>query len=464
MPQEGQVSQSSFQINPLVPEFDWKPAPIRKLLQASRFLTPEGDLNGGRIALIFFVLALVTSTLSVVSGAGLIQIEFYMGTSIEASKIEDCIEPRCKRIEFGYIYELNAAAFYLLGAPLFAIFGARFLWRARIALEDLADRGQLVSRIDQSAPTIQSLVGTNTLRFIWVVVSTTLLTVVVFVVIFTEFNSKTGHYKHLAFGYLQAPFISSYENLNLKEIEDSGRRIDGLSEIKEGEFSQWSIKNISMIGKINYGSDGDIYFYAFIFFAILIQILFIPFSIWMVLKGIYLFYFVFRAISPRSNFRVQIVLNSSHEDKRFGISLLDRAFNNIAVVVAIGAIGTIMATISNLAKGSRKLCKLRCEDGVNAFAIYGQNLLTYLPVTIGIAMALFILMFHLRAEKMYPRAADQSTWPDLPALWFFGGAALLTIGPGLIAGAQPGLVMTAHASWVSTIDLIQAMVRLLFSS
>lgn len=445
-------------INPLLPEFDYKTKIIQKFLRATHVLTPEGDLNGGGIAGLFFVLALITSGLSVVSGTGLIHIEIVMENQPVIGGSGQCLQPACRRLELGYIYELNAAIFYLVGAPLFVLFGARFLWRARIALEDLNKNGKLVDRLKRPNVSALALINNKPLKIVWSVLSILLIITVALIVYNQEFNSETGNYEKLAFGYVQAPFIAKYDGLTLEKIVDNGRKIRNLSGIKLEEFKRWSVKSVSFIGKRD---NSDKYYWIFIVFALGIQVLFIPFSIWLVLKGVYLFYFVSRAISPDGKFRVFLKLDDSNDDHRFGISLLDRAYNNIAVVVGISAIGTALAAISNLAKGSRGLCKVRCEDGVNAFAIYGQNLLAYLPIVMSVGMAVFILIFHFRVERLYPIAVNQSTWPDLPALWAFGGVTILVIAPALAMGASPGMAISIYSSWVGTVDLMIAMVRLL---
>src|SRR5215216_1786400 len=114
--------------DPLLSEFD--PSHkfgrfLRKLPLLNFLLESRSEVRGSRVAWTFFWLALAASVLSVLCNAGRLQV---MLNNLENPPKDSY------HLSFGYLYELNAAFWYLFLAPLFVFLGVRFIRSAQSAL------------------------------------------------------------------------------------------------------------------------------------------------------------------------------------------------------------------------------------------------------------------------------------------------------------------------------------------
>jgi hypothetical protein len=455
-------------INPLLFEFDessWCGKSLARVCQYIGILSANGDLNGKRIAAYLLLAALTTSTLSVLSDAAAFKvvIERQPPNQTSSSQIEIVSHSSPvtsgntrQELKFGYLYELNAAFFYLVCAPMFALYGARFLRAARVALELLAREKRLRVRQGERSEPVFLLVRNRRLGISWTILLFALIVGLPVVMYHAEFKKDAvikdaGDYYRLAFGYLQAERIKSYLNKTLATVKSEHPGLE-LSSIPANDFKNWKVT--AVLQSKNRLATHDLKDYVFWVAVIGIQSLFIPFALWIVLKAVYLFYFLFRAVRKKGDYPVQVVLDPGHYDNRFGLGLFDRAFNSAAILVAIGSIGANAAYVSNVAKGSHAVIG-------SPVAFGGQVILSMLPLVISGAMALFTILFHLEVEEqsdeealnrgVYPeKYRQQSAWPSLPVLGVIGVSSFLLLLPPFHLDAD--IVKKISDSWVVTID------------
>ena len=344
--------------NPLLPEFD-EGSICGNLLGRTclriGLLRKNGDLSGKRIAGLFFALALGTICLSVLSDAAAIKVTLQSDKAPDLSAQTPSspstrATPSHKEIRFGYLYELNAAFFYLICAPIFAIYSVKFLRSAHVALVVLARENRLKVRRLGGNDSALSLIRNKRVGLAWAALLMLLLVALPLWICWSEFSPRDGDYYRIAFGYMQAHSVKGYLNENLLDLKNRGKKLE-LDDIPESELKNWKITNVRTHRELP-ARKPALEDYLFRTMAIGIQSLFIVFAIWVVLKAVYLFAFIYWAARRNGNYRVQIVLDLQHSDKRFGLGLFDRAFNNAAIIVGIGAVGANAAYLSNLLKGS----------------------------------------------------------------------------------------------------------------
>src|SRR5712692_10837338 len=115
-------------MDPLLTEFDeqnWFGRFFGKIPFVRRLMPSRTNLRGTGLAKACFLIASITSILSVLCNAGIFHLVL----------LSDDPKQQPIRLSFGYLYELNAAFLYLLLAPVFVFVGIRFVQTAQLALQ-----------------------------------------------------------------------------------------------------------------------------------------------------------------------------------------------------------------------------------------------------------------------------------------------------------------------------------------
>lgn len=471
-------------MDPLLTEFDANTrfgSFVRKL-PFVRSLLPSTDLQGFGLAKTFFLLALIASVLSVLCNAGVFEVTLaYVGPPRPNAEAAATHVP----LSFGYLYELNAAFLYLFVAPTFVFLGVRFVRNAQFALRGLAKRKFLTvnPKCPQTSPTPESplvILGRMNRRIFRPVFLTIILVVAAWVIVSSEF--KPGHggdYWRLAFGYVQAPFLQSYKDKTLAELEKSGRGVNPISGIAPDENwkEHWKVEAVSRGG--TWTKSEHWFFWIFIVFALAVQVLFVPFAIWIFFKALFLLRCLYKAISPTDEFPLEIKLDFADQDKTFGLTDLHQAYNYVVAIIFVGAVATASVVLANVPKGSHSMQGARTLS-----ASIGQTTTTILPLILFFVLGAFFFFLRMKTEETKEQfvnnldeqiaesierdpeleekrklACAQTAWPDSIFKTWFGSALPSYIFPVVFLSKKPELAEAIYGTWISIADKFDSFIR-----
>jgi hypothetical protein len=466
-------------MDPLLTEFDEHRRFGRFLTKVPyvRSLLPsKTDLRGFKLAKTFFFVALATSILSVCSNAGILLVEL---TNRDPAKAGEKIP-----VAFGYLYEFNAAFLYLFVAPFFVFVGVRFLRNAQFALRGLAARKFLVrnakapNRANSEDPLV--ILGKMNRSMFRPAFLVAIVGVAAFIIVGTELwptqsvLKDRGDYWTLAFGYVQAPFIKSYEQKSLADLEHQGRRVKPVSGISDdkGWKEQW------YVGSVQGGPatrTEKFFFWLFLAFALGIQVLFVPFAVWIFFKAIFLLRTVYKAIAPDKKSPLELKLDFGDDDKSFGMHDLHQAYNYLVAIIFTGAIGTASVVIANVSKGSL--------GGGAILPVAGQFTTTFLPLILFFVLGAFLFFLRVKTEESrehYVHVLDQrepktkkqkteleetrklacaqSAWPDAIFKTWFGTALPSYIFPVVLIGKRPELADAICKTWLALANAFDGLI------
>jgi len=460
--------------DPLLSEFDAsnKLAQFLRALPPLRYLLRPGALKGSRIAWSFFWIALATSILSVLCNAGLL--------SVTLQNTEAAATIHYWPISFGYLQEMNAAFLYLFLAPVFVFLGIRFIGNSEFALNGLADGRRLIANVKykkQKDLNKNSLVTLSRMNrrifrpgFLLVIVVVTAS-----IIILTEFlppnliPGRRGDYWNLAFGYIQAGALHGYDEKLLQDLD--GREVKKLPTISEGDplwQQHWKVTNVSQ-GPVTRAE--KFLFWIFVVFALGVQVLFVPFAIWIFFKAIFFLSVVYKAICPNERSPLEIKLEFEDKRKTFGLKDLHGPYNYIIAMIFVGAIGMTSVVIANVPKGSHRT--LSREGSFSLFGSVGQGVTTFLPLILLIILVIFLFLLRMKTEEAREdvvRSIDrkiaesrtpkrelevkrelvcaQTAWPDAVVKAWLGASLPSFICPALVLANNSGLAETVYNSWL----------------
>jgi uncharacterized membrane protein len=473
--------------DPLLSEFDSSnrfAQFLRALPPLSYLLRPEATLKGSRVALTFFWIALSTSILSVLCNAGLLSVKF-INTETTAKP------PHEWPIAFGYLQEMNAAFLYLFLAPLFVFLGIRFIGNSEFALNGLADGRRLITNakykkqkdLNKNPLVTLSRMNRRVFRPSFLLV---IVVVTASIIILTEFlppnlvPGRRGDYWGLAFGYIQAEALHGYEGKYLQDLD--GREVKKIPGISEGDplwTQHWQVTNVSP-GPVTRAE--KFLFWVFVVFALGVQVLFVPFAIWIFFKAIFFLRFVYRAISPNERSPLEIKLEFEDKGKTFGLKDLHGPYNYIIAMIFVGAIGMASVVIANVPKGSHRT--LSREGSFSIFGSVGQGVTTFLPLFLLIVLVIFLFLLRMKTEEAREavvRSIDrkiaesrtpkkelearrelvcaQTAWPDAVVKTWLGASLPSFIFPALVLANNRGLAEAVYNSWLIVVNIFNNLLQ-----
>jgi len=467
--------------DPLLSEFDadhkfgrfLRAFPLLRFLLESRT-----EVRGFRVAWTFFWLALAASSLSVLCNAGLLQVTL---TNLQTPpKQAPYVLP------FGYLHEMNAAFFYLFLAPTFVFLGVRFVRNAQSALKGLSVRKRLISNSKYQKVSLlhkDPLVTLSRMNrrifrpeFLLLIVVATAV-----IVIGTEFlppklfPPKRGDYWGLAFGYIQAEALPNYKTKTLQTLNDEGREVKQIPAIpaEENWKQNWKITD-SQGGPTT--PRERFLFWPFIVFAITVQVLFVPFAIWIFFKALFLLSCIYRATSPNEKSPLELKLDYEDPDEAFGLKDIHQAYTYLVAIIFVGAAAMATVVIANVPKGSHRA--LSGEGSVSIFASVGQGVTTFIPLVLFIALIIFLCFLRMKTEEAREQfvstidnqiassrkpnaqldekrklACKQSAWPDAIFKSWLGGALPSYVVPVVFLSKYPNLAEQIYWVWVKAASL-----------
>ncbi|MEK6335292.1 MAG: hypothetical protein AABM67_10100 [Acidobacteriota bacterium] len=503
-------------MDPLLTEFDeknWFGQLLMKLPFVRSLVPSRTDLRGTGLAKATFLMALITSALSVLCNAAI----FKLRLSHPASKDLPVI------VSFGYLYELNAAFLYLFLAPIFVFVGIRFIRTAQLALRGLATRGLLKTNPDYrpiriprffSAPTRVirkariilrhrirgaffkssgnnravailrndplSIAGRSNRRLFRPAFLLLILLAAGVVITGTEFNPNSGDYWTLAFGYVQAKTIPEYRG---KPLAVLGRKVNPLPGIATDDphwREHWIVEAIERGGAVS--RPEKVIYWIFIVFALGIQILFVPFIIWIFFKSIFFLRLIYKAICPNRRSRLAIELDFEDENEAFGLADLHRAYNYLVAMIFVGAAAMASVVLANVAKGSHRIVG---GEGTGPFlGSIGQAITSFLPLAVFFVLGLFLFFLRLKTEeardhvvaeldskisKSRKRRREleakrklvcaQTAWPNSNFKTWFGTTLPSYVFPYVFLTNKPEWAGKIYDTWIALADLFHKFVH-----
>ena len=474
--------------DPLLSEFDAsnKLARFLRALPPLRYLLqPEATLKGSRVALSFFWIALATSILSVLCNASLLNVTLVNTETPQKA-------PSTVTLAFGYLQEMNAAFLYLFLAPLFVFLGVRFIRNSQFALNGLAGAKRLVANpqykkqreLNKNPLVTLSRMNRRAFRP-WFLA--TIVVVTALIVVLTEFMpqniipGRRGDYWGLAFGYIQADALPGYAGKSLETLKSEGRevkKIPGISEDPNWK-QNWQVTDVR--GGSTTSAEKFL-FWPFVVFALGVQVLFIPFAIWIFVKAYLFLRWVYKAISPSDKSPLKIELDFEDQGKAFGLRDLHGPYNYIVWIIFVGAVGMASVVIANVPKGSHRT--LSREGSVSLFGSLGQGVTTFLPLILLLVLAGFLFLLRMKTEEAREaivRSIDrqiaesrrpnrelgerrelvcaQSAWPDAVFKTWFGATVPSFIFPTVILAKRPELAEGIYHSWAIVVEFFNYILQ-----
>lgn len=333
-------------------------------------------------------------------------------------------------VRFGYLYELNGALAYLIFAPCFAYFGLGFVLEAQVALTKLARRDQIV--VDQpnvpastlsrclrrvkrvfgpatSYPKITNeagapkkgalqLIGEANRRWMSKTLLALVLGVTSLIIVGTEYLPPMSDYKHVMFGYVQAPWIADYPkecpNCTLGELQlKLNRTIEPLEGMTVDQLASYRI-----IPPF-YRRDGSLRErWAFVLFMISVlglQVTFVAFILWIVIKAFFFLQLIYRAVVPEKSIGVALHLRYTDPAKMFGLEPFHRAVRLLVATIAANVVFPVLSWWTNVLKGSRR----PLGQDIHALGGWGQFLISNGGFVMSVALLLYLVYIGGKARE-----------------------------------------------------------------
>jgi hypothetical protein len=310
------------------------------------FLRP--GMRRVRLIGLFALWTLVTCALSVLANTGYITVT-----------LQDPGNSAKLLVRFGYLYEMNCAFLYLLVIPWFIYFSIGFVLEAQVALATLAGRDQLILNRLPSAPGAGSaLERVADAHRKWM--SRPLLGILLFgmslVVVGTEYLPPNSDYKHVMFGYVQAPWIADYPaqcpGCTLGELARKlDRRLEPLGGRSVAQLSEYRIVKPHYSRSRSWVESTSLVL--FIVSVLGLEVAFSVFKLWVLCNAIFFLRLIYRAVAPSAASPLGLHLRFTDPGRMFGLESVHRALRQYvaAIIVSVSMIG--LSWWTNILKGSR---------------------------------------------------------------------------------------------------------------
>ena len=337
-------------------------------------------------------------------------------------------------VRFGYLYELNGAFAYLFVVPWFAYFALGFVLEAQVALTNLASRDQIVvdqpivpastlarylrkakalfrprknNAVSQRAAAVpETVVNKGVLELIgeanrrWM--NRVLLTIVfvgtALIIVGTEYLPPMSDYKHVMFGYVQAPWIADYPrecpNCTLGDLERRlNRSIEPLGGLTVNQVTAYRIV------EPYYRRSGTIVersaFVLFMISVLGLEVAFVTFIIWIVVKAFFFLQLIYRAAVPTKSIIIGLHLRYTDPSKIFGLESIHRALRLLVATIMVSVALPVLAWWTNVLKGSRRAI----GQDVYALGGWGQFLISNGSFVMAVALLLYLVYIGGKARE-----------------------------------------------------------------
>ncbi|MBS1808672.1 MAG: serine/threonine protein kinase [Acidobacteria bacterium] len=298
--------------------------------------------NGGKLAILAASVALIAILLSRYVGAAAISV--ILKPHCEATPVE---------LIFGYVIELNAGLFYLIGVPLVIVTGFQLLKFADSILRSLVSVGRLV---------INPLMPAHTHTHPFEVISQYnsrlfRITAPLFIIFaLTEVGIPEYLGRHqVAFGWVQSLNIKNIQGATYSKLL-ADHRVGEIPQLKqiEQKYPGCEIRIDEVIG--GHGiEDQDAWrtkFRLFLVIALGLQMAFICFALWLAAKIVFLFVLLIRLLLNRPNQQLLIKLKFDDKNHQFGLSGFSQLYNSFLAMILMIAIVFLLGIIANVPKGT----------------------------------------------------------------------------------------------------------------
>lgn len=295
-----------------------------------------------------------------------------------------------KELRFGYLYEMNAGFFYLVVAPLFVLSVIVLVRRVQTAFVHLCYSNRLAMKdaagqVRDADPLV--FIARCNRRWFPIPVLLLLLFVPLTIVVGTEFWPGGGDFSHVAFGYVQGPHIRGYYGKTLKELTESKRRINRMSDVKEGDYQYWKIENVTG------GPLGAqrVWYWVFIVLALLLQGLFLGVVFWTLGKLLLLLWLFYVAFDNATRRRAGLTIRLDFEDpdSAFGLVEVTRAYSPLLILLTLGMFAKASSLVTNQTKGS---------VAYDALGFLGQGASALLPILTSALLIVYALLVYIKVD------------------------------------------------------------------
>ena len=272
-------------------------------------------------------------------------------------------------IHVGYLYEANAAGFYLLAAGAWVWLYLRFLKTAKNVISGLA-KDQILVTVDPSDNVMDCVARLRRGRWSRIVMCVAIL-ISCYSAVGSEFNlsrdacaphERLGDFWHLAFGYVQASAVPKYNGKTLEELRLEGRSVENIDalhvSVKEQEFKDWKIVKLEGSSPAeSVGPRGPLeerLFGFFLLFAVGAETIFVPFAAWTVIQVAFVLWILLRALTARE-YSLRWIFQPTKEARLLLKDYLDELYGSIRWLIYIGIAAEVASITANIGKGSDDL-------------------------------------------------------------------------------------------------------------
>lgn len=313
------------EFNPLLSEWEAMPR-VRAWLRRN----PQG----GWLALTLSLAALAAILLSHYVGAAGIQVRF---------AASGCAAPT--PLIYGYLVELNAGLFYLIGVPLIVMTGFHLLSFAHATLRRLVWSQRLMVASDKKADPLAIIARLNR-RFFRI----TLPLFALFALVVVGVPEYRG-LSRVAFGWVQALYVRDHVG---KQLEKLPGKAEVLPRLRRERGCVVTVASVE-------GGHGSVDraqwlapFAAFLAVALGLQMVFIVIVLWLAAKIIFLFVLLIRLLNPapRDDATLRLRLDFEDEQRRFGLGALDAVHNAFLMMIVLLAATFLLTRLANVPKGT----------------------------------------------------------------------------------------------------------------
>jgi hypothetical protein len=325
-------------------------------------------------------------------------------------------DPKATMVHVGYLYEANAALFYLLVAWFWVYLYLRFLRIAKDVIAKLESEHGLAAA-NRSEGVLRCVGRMRRGRWSrWVLLVA--IAAPVYSVVGSEFNplpdpmpphERFGDFWHLAFGYVQASAMPAYEGKTLGRLRtEDGRYADNIYFLGDLKPEQRDVEMVvSVKGSANRAggprSKGElVFFWIFLPLAVATETIFVPFAVWTVLQVLFVLWILFRA-TTRPGYPIQWNLERI-KDPRDTREELEVLYGAIQWLIYVAIAAQITSIAANVDKGSGRYFK-----GLFAHTVpvmIGQNAVTLVALFLALPLTAFMILFAWKLPSRKRRQDD----------------------------------------------------------
>jgi serine/threonine protein kinase len=323
-------------------------------------------------------------------------------------------------VRFGYLYELNGAFTFLFVVPCFIYFAVSFVRKAQAAVVQLASRDQIITK-DIAKPAIAQIADANR-RWMnkWVLGAA--LAITFLIIVGTEYLPPRSDYKHVMFGYVQAPWIAAYPaqcpQCTLGQLEQStGRKIEPIGELNVEQLRPYRIaepfyqRSGTAIERIG--------FVLFMISVLGLQVSVTVFVVWTILKAAFFLHFLNGALVASSKNPVELLLRFTDPAGMFGLEPVHRALTQLVGLIGASLVLQVLAWWNNALKGSRHAL----EQNLYTLGGWGQFLVSNYSVLL--AILLLVYLFNINAITRESASEEANRFAAAPPRGTSGGRPTL---------------------------------------